>query len=214
MNVKLYLSLSLDREKTVKRSKHAVVVWLTAALVPSLPRPSAKRTQNEIKKKDKRYFEGTNLQKRRTGCMKWQSFWRESSIPYYLWRQRDYLKPLDSIYIAFSTCHRQLLWNCAPFDQASTLDFIKQAFCCIRTHGEREQLVWLFICFWGVVWVQLEVDANTIKQYCIYFMCLSVSSATRSKQHDRNIDSFICMFFNNHFQSPDISPRCIWMYDM
>lgn len=35
------LSLSLNREKTVKRSKHA-------ALTPSLPRPSAKLTQNEI----------------------------------------------------------------------------------------------------------------------------------------------------------------------
>ncbi len=56
-------SLSLDREKTVKRSKHAVVVWLTAALVPSLPRPSAKRTQNEIKKR-------TNVTLRGRTCRK------------------------------------------------------------------------------------------------------------------------------------------------
>lgn len=134
--------------------------------------------------------------------MKWQSFWAAFPI---ISEDRERLFEATWLYLY---CFQHLSpttvvelnrRHCAPFDWASALDFIKQAFCCIWTHSEREQLVRLFICFWGVVWVQLEVDTNTIKLYCIYFMCLSVSSATRSKQHDRNIDSFICTFLTTTF---------------
>lgn len=198
------ISLSLDREKTVKRSKHAVVVWLAAALAPSLPRPSAKRTQNDLKKR-------TNVTSRGRTCRKdGPAIWNDrvsdarAAFPI-ISEDRERLFEATWLYLY---CFQHLSpttvvelnrRHCAPFDRASALDFIKQAFCCIWTHGEREQLVWLFICFWGVVWVQLEVDTNTIKLYCIYFMCLSVSSATRSKQHDRNIDSFICTFLTTTF---------------
>lgn len=143
------LPLSLDWEKTVKRSKHTVVVWLAAALALTLSKTDPKW----VLKKDKRYFKGT-FESRKDGPAIWKEFltWELHSLSL-LKTESSYLKPLDSIYIAFSTCHRQLLWNLADAHTMAlcTLDFIKQAFCCIWTHGEREQLVWLFIFLWGVV---------------------------------------------------------------
>lgn len=106
------ISLSLDREKTVKRSKHAVVVWLAAALAPSRPRPSAKRTQNEILKKGQTLLQGDELAEKTDRLYEMTEFLtREQHSLSSLKTESGYLKPLDSIYIAFSTCHRQLLWN-------------------------------------------------------------------------------------------------------
>lgn len=213
------IPLSLNREKTVKRSKHAVVVWLTAALAPSSPDPQRNGPKMRFKKRTIVTLRGRTC--RKDGPVVWNDRVSDVRAAFpIISEDRERLFEATWLYLycfqhlSPTTVVELSRQHCAPFDRASALDFIKQAFCCIWTHGEREQLVWLFICFWGVVWVQLEVDTNTIKQYCIYFMCLSVSSATRSKRHDRNIDSFICTFFNNHFQSPDVSPRCIWMYDM